>query len=54
MSIIKVLIICGLIVSLLFLGLFIKAIMSGQFDDCETPALRILDREKFNSKNETE
>ena len=42
MSIIFVLIPVGLVLLLVAIGAFFWAVRSGQFDDLETPALRIL------------
>ncbi len=42
MSVIFILIIAGLIIALGFLIAFIWAVKSGQYDDNETPAMRIL------------
>ena len=44
------LIVVSLAVALLFLGLFLFGIKSGQFDDLHTPSVRIL----FENKPETE
>ena len=42
----------SLSIALLFLGLFIWAVRSGQFDDSYTPSIRMLfDRNKKNSNN---
>jgi len=43
----------SLSVALLFLGLFIWAVRSGQFDDSSTPSMRMLfDSNKNHHKNE--
>ena len=42
MSILLILIPVSLVVAALFLGAFIWSVRSGQFDDTETPALRVL------------
>ena len=42
MEIIFMLIVVSLAVALLFLGLFLFGIKSGQFDDLHTPSVRIL------------
>jgi cbb3-type cytochrome oxidase maturation protein len=42
MSIIVLLIVAGGIVAAGFLGAFVWAVRSGQFDDTETPPIRIL------------
>ncbi|GJQ64712.1 MAG: cytochrome oxidase maturation protein Cbb3 [Melioribacteraceae bacterium] len=50
MEIIVVLIIASLLVALGFLGAFIWAVKSGQYDDKYTPAVRIL----FENKKDNE
>jgi cbb3-type cytochrome oxidase maturation protein len=53
MNILFILIIVSLIVATAFLSLFIWAVKSGQFDDTETPSIRILFENKGSkSKNE--
>jgi cbb3-type cytochrome oxidase maturation protein len=42
MSVILILIVASLAMALLFLGGFIWAVRSGQFDDTLTPSLRVL------------
>ena len=42
MSVIYILISISLLVALLFLAAFIWSIKSGQYEDSETPAIRIL------------
>jgi cbb3-type cytochrome oxidase maturation protein len=42
MSVIYLLITISIIVAVLFLGAFIKAVKSGQYDDDYTPSVRIL------------
>ncbi len=42
MSVVIVLILASLIVALLFLGGFIWAVRSGQYEDILTPAMRVL------------
>jgi cbb3-type cytochrome oxidase maturation protein len=42
MSVIIILIIISVIVALFFLGVFIWAVKTGQFDDTVSPAIRIL------------
>jgi len=42
MSVIYVLITVSICVAVLFLGAFIKAVKSGQYDDDYTPSVRIL------------
>ncbi len=53
MSVIFVLIIISLIVAGAFLGLFIWANKSGQYDDTVSPAIRMLfdDKKKEESEN---
>lgn len=51
MSVIIILIAVSLAVALLFLGLFIWSVSKGQFDDDYTPALRMLDDNYLNKKN---
>jgi cbb3-type cytochrome oxidase maturation protein len=50
MDIIIGLILISLLVALAFLGFFIWAMRSGQFDDTETPSMRIL----FDNKKKQE
>jgi len=55
MNIFYLLIGVSLLVALIFLGLFIWAVKSGQYDDYETPPYRILfddDAEKENSETD--
>ncbi|NOZ08647.1 MAG: cbb3-type cytochrome oxidase assembly protein CcoS [FCB group bacterium] len=53
MSVIFILVIAGLIIALGFLIAFIWAVKSGQYDDRETPAMRILfdDSVRHHNKN---
>jgi len=51
MSVIFILILASLAVALVFLGGFIWAVRSGQFDDTVTPSMRILTEP--SSKSET-
>lgn len=54
MGVIYLLIGFSLFVALIFLGTFIWAVKSGQFDDTYTPSLRILfDKEDKDSKKQT-
>lgn len=46
MSVVIVLILASLVVALLFLGAFIWAVRSGQYEDTLTPAMRVLGEEK--------
>jgi len=51
MSVIYFLISISILVAVIFLFLFIKAVKNGQFDDSYTPSVRILfDEEKQNEK----
>ena len=51
MSVIYFLISISILVAVIFLFLFIKAVKNGQFDDSYTPSVRILfDEEKQNKK----
>lgn len=52
MSVIFVLIVVSLVVAVSFLGLFIWANKSGQYDDTVTPAMRMLFEDKKKSKEE--
>lgn len=53
MSVIILLIIISVLVAVFFLGLFIWAVNSGQYDDTYSPSVRILfeDKEHSNSKD---
>ena len=42
MNVILILVLASLGMALLFLGGFIWAVMSGQFDDTQTPGMRVL------------
>ena len=53
MSVIIVLIIISVFVAIFFLGVFIWAVKTGQFDDTVSPSIRILFDDKKQSK-ETE
>jgi cbb3-type cytochrome oxidase maturation protein len=50
MSVIIILIIISVIVALFFLGVFIWAVKTGQFDDTVSPAIRILFEDKIQRK----
>jgi cbb3-type cytochrome oxidase maturation protein len=53
MSVIIILIIISVIVALFFLGVFIWAVKSGQFDDTVSPSIRILfDNDKKESRRD--
>ena len=52
MNIFYLLIGVSLLVALIFLGIFIWAVRNGQFDDNETPAIRILfDDDPIDTEN---
>jgi len=54
MNIFYLLISASLVAALIFLGLFIWAVKSGQFDDNYTPSIRILfDDDKPEQQSET-
>lgn len=50
MGVIILLIAFSLLVALTFLGLFFWAVKSGQFDDPQTPSIRMLFEEKTSFK----
>ena len=53
MSVIIILIIISVIVAIFFLGIFIWAVKTGQFDDTVSPSIRILfDDDKKGTKKE--
>ena len=54
MSVIVLLITAGGLVAGGFLGAFIWAVVSGQFDDVETPAVRLLRDDRVQSSVPTE
>lgn len=49
MSVIIVLIAASLIVAALFLGGFVWAVKSGQYEDTRTPSMRMLSEEDHNA-----
>jgi cbb3-type cytochrome oxidase maturation protein len=51
MTVILILILASLAVALAFLGGFIWAVKSGQFEDTCTPSMRILSEDTANSPN---
>lgn len=53
MSVILILILASLATALLFLGGFIWAVRSGQFDDTLTPSMRVLTDEPTRPANPT-
>ena len=54
MSVILILILASLAVALAFLGGFIWAVRSGQFEDTCTPAMRILSEDETTKQNVSE
>jgi cbb3-type cytochrome oxidase maturation protein len=52
MSVILILLAFSLLVALIFLGAFIWAVKSGQYDDKYTPSVRILFDDLKNNKKE--
>ncbi len=53
MSVIYFLITISIIVAVLFLGAFIKAVKSGQYDDDYTPSVRMLFDDELKKKEES-
>lgn len=55
MNILYLLVAVSLLIALIFLGLFIWAIKSGQYDDLQTPSMRVLfeDDNPEETNNET-
>ncbi|MCR5862781.1 cbb3-type cytochrome oxidase assembly protein CcoS [Flavobacterium sp. J372] len=53
MSVIFLLIIISLIVALVFLYAFIKAVRQGQFDDSYTPSVRVLFDDEIKKETNT-
>lgn len=52
MKIIALLICLSLVLAIGFLYAFYKAVKGGQFDDLESPAMRVLDRKTSKFKNQ--
>lgn len=52
MGIIWILVPAAILMGLLFLGVFIWAARNGQFEDLETPAVRILFEDQVGKKGE--
>ena len=52
MSVIFILISISLLVAVCFLGAFLWAIKTGQYDDNQTPAIRMLFEDKAKKVNE--
>jgi cbb3-type cytochrome oxidase maturation protein len=48
MKVIALLISISIVLALIFLFAFYKAVKSGQFDDLESPSMRLLDKKKPN------
>lgn len=51
MSVIIILIIISVVVAIFFLGIFIWAVKTGQFDDTVSPSIRILFEDKKQETN---
>lgn len=51
MSVIIILIVISVVVAVFFLGVFIWAVKSGQFDDTVSPSIRILFDDKKHEKS---
>jgi cbb3-type cytochrome oxidase maturation protein len=54
MSVIIVLIIISVLVAIFFLGVFVWAVKTGQFDDTVSPSIRILFDDKKQEKDSGE
>lgn len=54
MDVIVLLILFSLLVALLFLGAFVWAVKTGQFDDTKSPAVRMLFDDKKHSATKEE
>lgn len=54
MNILYLLVAVSLLIALIFLGLFIWAVKSGQYDDIQTPSIRVLFDEDNESLTNTE
>jgi len=52
MSVIIILIIISVVVAVFFLGVFIWAVRTGQFDDTVSPSIRILFDDKKSSEHQ--
>ncbi|SHH74260.1 cbb3-type cytochrome oxidase assembly protein CcoS [Wenyingzhuangia marina] len=52
MSVIYILIIVSLCVAVVFLAVFFLAVRNGQFEDDETPAIRMLFNDNVKNKEE--
>lgn len=53
MSVVIILILASLAVALLFLGGFVWAVRSGQFEDTTTPSMRVLAEDSAEKISET-
>ncbi|MGK7394126.1 MAG: cbb3-type cytochrome oxidase assembly protein CcoS [Candidatus Cyclobacteriaceae bacterium M3_2C_046] len=53
MSVVIILIMVSLVVALAFLGAFIWAVKSGQYDDTYSPSVRILFEDKNRKKEDS-
>ena len=53
MNVIFLLIIISLVVALLFLYAFLKAVRQGQFDDSYTPSVRVLFDDEVKKEDDT-
>lgn len=51
MSVIIILIVISVVVAIFFLGIFIWAVKTGQFDDTVSPSIRILFEDKKQETN---
>ncbi|WP_116789477.1 cbb3-type cytochrome oxidase assembly protein CcoS [Flavobacterium psychrotrophum] len=54
MSVIYLLISISIVVALVFLYVFVRAVKSGQFDDAYTPSVRMLFDDELKKKPENE
>lgn len=52
MKILALLISLSLVLAISFLFAFYKAVKGGQFDDLESPAMRVLDTKKSKTNNQ--
>lgn len=53
MSVIYILIFVSLCVAIVFLAVFFMAVKNGQFEDDETPAIRMLFNDHIKNKNKS-
>jgi cbb3-type cytochrome oxidase maturation protein len=54
MSVLFLLIAASLLVALVFVGFFVWAVRSGQFEDTKTPPMRVLTEPDGSAKQKTE